>query len=73
MYHLQVTVALNISFDLVFLNNYIWSISLSLFEVGIPNLVCECILEWGIVPFYFLVTVTLISDLVSRIGIKSSA
>ena len=41
------------------------------FEVGIPNLVCECILEWRIVPFHFPVTVTLYSDLVSRICITS--
>ena len=32
---------------------------------------CECILEWQIVPSYFPVTVTLNSDLVSRIGITS--
>ena len=32
---------------------------------------CECILEWRIVPSYFPVTVTLNSDLVSRIGITS--
>ena len=44
---------------------------LILFEVGIPNLVCECILEWRIVPFHFPVTMTLTFDLVSRIGIES--
>ena len=53
------------------------------FKVGIPNLVCkcildgnlvcECILKWRIVTFHFQVTVTLTSDLVSRIGIKSGA
>ena len=32
---------------------------------------CECILEWRIVRSYFPVTVTLNSDLVSRIGITS--
>ena len=32
---------------------------------------CECILEWRIVPSYFPVTVILNSDLVSRIGITS--
>ena len=37
------------------------------------NLVCECILELRIVPFHFLVTVTLTSDQVSRICIKSGA
>ena len=53
--------------------NHIWSISILLFEVGIPNFVCECILEWRIYPFHFPVSVTLTSDLVSRIGIKSGA
>ena len=32
------------------------------FEVGIPNLVCGCILGWRIVAYYFWVTVTLTSD-----------
>ena len=73
MYHLMVSVILNLTFDLVFLKNYIWGISLLLFEVGIPNLVCECIFEWRIVPFHFPVTGTLTSDLVSRIGIDSGA
>ena len=45
------------------------------FEVGIPNMVCRCILRWRSVAYYFLVTVTLIltSDLVSKIGIESGA
>ena len=34
------------------------------FEVGIPNLVCICILGLGSVSYYFRVTVTLSSDLV---------
>ena len=38
-----------------------------------PNLVCGCILEWRIVRFHFPVTVTLGSDLVPGIGIKSGA
>ena len=42
-----------------------------LFEVGIPNLECKCILEWGIVLFCFPVTVILTSDLVSRISLTS--
>ena len=68
--------------DLV-LRILVWSTSLTLFKVGIPNLVCkcildgnlvrECILKWQIVTFRFPVTVTLTSDLVSRIGIKSGA
>ena len=37
------------------------------FEVGIPNLVCGCILGWRSVTYHFLVTVTLTSDLVFRI------
>ena len=59
----------------------LWSTSLIFFEVGIANLVCqcildgnlvwECILELRIVPFHFLVTVTLTSDLASSICIKS--
>ena len=34
------------------------------FEVGIPNLVCGCILGWWSVAYLFRVTVTLTSDLV---------
>ena len=34
------------------------------FEVGIPNLVCGCILWWRSVAFHFPVAVTLTSDLV---------
>ena len=42
----------------------VWSISLNIFfEVRIPNLVCICILGWGIVTYHFRVTVTLNSDL----------
>ena len=73
---------MTLTFDLV-LRILVWSTSLTFFKVGIPNLaykrildgnlVCECILKWRIVTFHFPVTVTLISDLVSRIGIKSGA
>ena len=56
-----------------FFNNTIRSITLLLFEIGIHNLVYECILEWQIVPFHIPVTVTLTFDLVSRIGIESGA
>ena len=38
---------------------YVWSISPTLFEVGITNLVCGCILGWWSVPCHFQVTVTL--------------
>ena len=55
------------------LNDHVWGIFLVLFEVGIPNLVCECILEWRSVLSHFGVTVILTSDLVSRIGIESGA
>ena len=34
------------------------------FEVGIPNLMCGCILEWRSVVYHFWVTVILTSDLV---------
>ena len=37
------------------------------FEVGIPNLMCGCILRWWSVAYHFQVTVTLTSDLVFRI------
>ena len=39
------------------------------FEVGIPNLLCGCILGWQSVTYHFRVTVTLTltSDLVFRI------
>ena len=37
-----------------------------LFELGIPILVCECILGWWSVLFHLWVTVTLTSDLVFR-------
>ena len=37
---------------------------LLLFEIGISNLVCECILEWLCVLYHLQVTVTLTSDLV---------
>ena len=43
------------------------NISLILFEIGIPNLVCGCILGWWSVMYHLLVTVTLTSDLVVRI------
>ena len=36
-----------------FNNNCVRSISLILFEKGIPNLVCECILGWLSVLYHF--------------------
>ena len=65
MYHLRVTVTLNLTSDLV-LRIIISGAYLLLFEVGFPNLECKCILEWRIVLFHFPVTLTLNSDLVSR-------
>ena len=52
-----------------FKNNCVQSLSLTFFEVGIPNLVCGCILGWQSVAYHFRVTVTLIltSDLVFRL------
>ena len=41
-----------------------------LFEVGIPNLVCECILGWQSVTCHFGATVTLTSGLISTIVVS---
>ena len=41
-------------------------------EVGIPNLVCGCILGWRSVPYHFGVTVTLTSHLVFRIFLSGA-
>ena len=49
-----------------FNNNCVRSISLLLFEIGIPNLVCECILGWWSVLYHLQVTVTLTSGLIFR-------
>ena len=62
-YHNWVTVTLNLTSDLVSRN---WCISPIFFEIGIPNLVCKCILGCLSVTNYFLVTVTLTSDLVFK-------
>ena len=66
---------LNLTYDLVFRIIRVRSISLILFEVGISNLVCECILRWGSVAYHNWVTVTLnlTSDLISRNYIVSGA
>ena len=68
-HHIQVTVTL--TSEIVLRTIELWSTSLIFFEVGIPNLVCKCILD--AIPFHFLVTVTLTSDLVPRICVKSGA
>ena len=62
MYHLRVTVALNLTSDLVF--RIIMSGAYLFYN---SSLVCERILGWQSVPFHFWVTVTLTSDLVFRI------
>ena len=68
MFYLCVIVTLNLIFDLVF-RIIISGAYFILFVVGISNLVGECILGWKSVPSHFRVTVTLTSDLVSRIFI----
>ena len=59
-YHNYGTVTLNLTYDLVSRN---WCISPIFFEIGIPNLVCKCILGCLSVTNYFWVTVILTSDL----------
>ena len=62
-YHNLVTVTLNLTSDLVSRN---CCISPIFFEIGIPNLVCKCILGCLSVTNHFGVTVTLTSDLVFK-------
>ena len=62
-YHNLVTVTLNLTSDLVSRN---CCISPIFFEIGIPNLVCKCILGCLSVTNHFWVTVTLTSDLVFK-------
>ena len=74
MYHNWVTVTLNLTYELFFI--IIVSVAyLILFEVGISNLVCECILGWESVAYHNWVTVTLnlTSDQISRNCIVSGA
>ena len=73
---------MTLTFDLV-LRILVWSTPFTFYKVGIPNLVCKCILDGNlvcecilkrrIVTFHFTVTGTLTSDLGSRVGIKSGA
>ena len=67
MYYNWVIVTLDLTSDLVSRNCIESGAYLLFFEVGIPNLVCICILGWGSVTYQYLVTVTLTSDLVLRI------
>ena len=55
-----------------FKNNHVPSISLILFEIGIPNLVCGCILGWRSVAYHFQVTVIMTSDQVFRIFVSGA-
>ena len=59
-YYNLITVTLNLTSDLVSRN---CGISPIFFEIGIPNLVCKCILGCLSVTNHFWVTVTLTSDL----------
>ena len=73
-YHFWVTENLTLTSDLVF-KIIVARLSLILFEVGIPNVVCGCTPVWRSVTYHPLVTVTLnlTSDLVSRICTESGA
>ena len=83
-YHFRVTVTLTLTSDLVFIvitmsvrpsaPLRVRCISPIFFEVGIPNLICGCILGWQSVAYYFRVTVTLTltSDLVVRIIVSGA-
>ena len=55
-----------------FKNYCVRSISHIFFEVGISNLVCECIMGWRSVTYLFQVTVTLTIDLVFRINMSGA-
>ena len=80
MYHFRVTVTLTSDLDFIVVNVRpsvplrVRCISPILFEVGIPNLVCGCILGWRSVAYHFRVTVTLTltSDLVFRIIVSGA-
>ena len=63
-YHPWVTVTL--TSDLVSRNCIESGLYSIFFEIGIPNFVCKCILEWRSVMYHFRVTMTLTSDQVLR-------
>ena len=83
-YHFRVTVTL--TSDLVFIvitmsvrppvcqsvPLRVLCISPIFFEVGIPHLMCGCVLGWQSVAYHFRVTVTLTSDLVFRIIVSGA-
>ena len=54
------------------MSNLVWCVSPIFFEIGIPNLVCKCILGWQSVTHHFWVTLTLTSDLVFRIAVSGA-
>ena len=64
--HVPFTDNFNLTSDLVF-RIIVSRAYLILLKVGIPNLVCGCILEWQSVTYHYLVTVTLTSYLIFRI------
>ena len=64
--HIPFRVTVTLTSDLV-LRIIVFRAYLIFFEVGIPNLVCICILGWGSITYHFQVTVTLTSDLVLMI------
>ena len=84
VYYFRVTVTLTLTSDLVFIvitmsvrpsvPLRVRCISPIFFEVGIPNLMCGCILEWRSVAYHFQVTVTLTltPDLVFRIIVSGA-
>ena len=65
--HTPFLVTVTLTSDLVLKNNCGRSTSHILFEIGIPNLVCECILGWSSVLYHLRVSVTLTFDLICRI------
>ena len=81
VYRFRVTVTLTLTSGLVFYSNHnvrpsvplrVRCISPIFFEVGIPNLMCGCILGWQSVAYHFWLTVTLTSDLVFRIIVSGA-
>ena len=55
------------------LNNHcVWRISLILFEIRIPCLVCGCILGWWSALYHLCVNVILTSDLVFRLIVSGA-
>ena len=65
--HIPFLATVTLTSDLVFENYCVRSTTLIFFELGIPYLVCGCILEQRSVMYHVRVTVTLTSDLVFRI------